>query len=234
MTITTRAGKGSELTHNELDTNFTDLRDGVNLMTPKQTGYGMKIGPNGSETFGWYDLLSTIHVDPDSLLKPSFVTYRGNIKGRQFAENNEAFIEFHIPHDYLPGSQLFIHTHWSHNSALVTGGSTTWGFEIIYAKGHNQQAFGTPITVSALDNASTIQYQHQIAEVPFTTNGGSGVSLDVAQIEVDGVIMCRVFLDSNDITVSGGGIPSPFVHFVDVHYQSTNVATKNRAPGFYD
>ena len=29
MAITTRATKGSALTHNEVDTNFTDLRDGV-------------------------------------------------------------------------------------------------------------------------------------------------------------------------------------------------------------
>ena len=35
MTITTRAGKGSALTHNEQDANFTDLRDGIGAQVPK-------------------------------------------------------------------------------------------------------------------------------------------------------------------------------------------------------
>ena len=38
MAITTRAGKGSALTHTELDTNFTDLRDSVGYLTTGQGG----------------------------------------------------------------------------------------------------------------------------------------------------------------------------------------------------
>ena len=38
MTITTRAGKGSALTHTELDTNFTDLRDGCGYLLAGQGG----------------------------------------------------------------------------------------------------------------------------------------------------------------------------------------------------
>jgi hypothetical protein len=38
MTITTRSGKGSALTHTELDTNFTDLRDSVGYLTTGQGG----------------------------------------------------------------------------------------------------------------------------------------------------------------------------------------------------
>ena len=38
MTITTRSGKGSALTHNELDANFTDLRDGCGYLLAGQGG----------------------------------------------------------------------------------------------------------------------------------------------------------------------------------------------------
>ena len=38
MTVTTRAGKGSALTHTELDTNFTDLRDGCGYLLAGQGG----------------------------------------------------------------------------------------------------------------------------------------------------------------------------------------------------
>lgn len=232
--ITTRAAKGSQLTHAELDANFTDLRDGVAAQVPREAGSGIKIGPNGSATYAWHDLHSTIHTDPSTpATSPAFVAYRGGIKGRQFDEGDEAYIEFHIPHDYVPGSELFIHAHWSHNSAVVTGGSVTWGFEITYAKGHQQQAFGTPILVSVSQAANTNQYQHMVAETSMTSIPGGGTTLAVGQIEVDGVMMCRVYLDSNDLTVSGGGVPLPFLHFVDLHYQSTNVGTKGKSPSFY-
>ncbi len=38
MTVTTRAGKGSALTHTELDTNFTDLRDSCGYLLAGQGG----------------------------------------------------------------------------------------------------------------------------------------------------------------------------------------------------
>jgi hypothetical protein len=52
-------------------------------------------------------------------------------------------------------------------------------------------------------------------------------------MEVDGIIMCRLYLDSNDIITSGGTV-NPFVHFVDLHYQSTGIGTKGKAPNFYN
>ena len=140
MTITTRSGKGSELTWSEQDTNLTDLRDGVNAMVPKTKGRGVKIGPNGSETFGWHDLTATLQVY-GGLGEAARMIYRGGIKALQFTEGDSAYADFHLPHDYAPGTDLYVHVHWSHNSALVTGGSTTWGFELIYAKGHNHRMF---------------------------------------------------------------------------------------------
>jgi hypothetical protein len=233
MSITTRAAKGSRLTHAELDTNFTDLRDGVALMVPKAAGSGIKVDSLGTPTYAWHDLHSVLHTDPGQPTTPDFVTYRGGIKARQFAENDEAYIEFHIPHDYVPGTEILIHAHWSHTGALVTGGSVTWGFEISYAKGHTQQAFSEPILVTVAQNASTTQYMHMIAETTMTSEAGGLTTLPIGDMEVDGVLNCRVYLDSNDMTVSGGGVPLPFLHFVDLHYQSTNVGTKNKVPSFY-
>lgn len=233
MTITTRAGKGSELTWAELDTNFTDLRDGVNLMVPKTQNSGIKVDSLGSPTYPWHDLHSTLHTDPSSIYAPSFETYNGGIKGRSFDVNDEAYIEFHLPHDYVMGSEIFIHAHWSHNSELVTGGNVTWAFEMIYAKGHNQDTFDPPITVSVTENSSLIQYQHMVAETSITSVPGGLTTFPVGTMEPDGIIMVRVFLASNNITYSSGIQPKPFLHFVDLHYQSTNVGTKNKSPNFW-
>jgi heme-degrading monooxygenase HmoA len=51
--------------------------------------------------------------------------YIGNIKQPHFAEGQDGFVSFHMPHDYVPGTEMFIHVHWSHNSTIVTGGSVT-------------------------------------------------------------------------------------------------------------
>ena len=140
---------------------------------------------------------------------------------------------FHFPHDYVLGTDIFIHAHWSHSSTLVTGGSVTIGFELSYSKGHNQQAFATPITIVELQNASTTQYQHLVCEALASTPGGAAALLDTAQLEPDGLVIGRVFVDSNSLTVASGPVPDIFIHTVDIHYQSTGVATKNRAPPFW-
>lgn len=234
MTITTRAGKGSELTHNELDVNFTDLRDGVSMMLPKTQGVGIKVDSLGTPTFPWHDLHSTLHTDASTpATLPAFVTYRNGIKGRQFDVNDEAFIEFHLPHDYVMGSEIFIHAHWSQAATTVTGGSTSWTFELSYAKGHDQAAFSATKLITATQNANTTQYQHMVAETSMTAVTESATAFAVGIMEPDAVLMCRVYLSANNMTVSGGGVPAPFLHFVDLHYQSTNVGTKNRSPSFW-
>ena len=233
MTIITRAGKGSQLTHAELDTNFTDLRDGVALQVPKTSGTGLKVDSLGTPTFGWHDLISTMYVDGDDANRALMQTYRTPYRAYQFIEAvSEAFIGFHLPHDYLPNSDIFIHAHWSHNSTIVTGGSVTFKFDATYSKGHNQAAFPASVPVSVIQNASTTAYQHMIAETAASVSGGSGVQLDTDDLEVDGLILCRITVDSNDIT-SSGAIPDPFIHQVDIHYQSTGIPTKQRAPDFY-
>jgi len=229
MTVITRREKGSALTHDELDDNFVDLKtnpDGT--VYPKDTGIGIKVDVD-SPTFPWFDMEGVLLADGTANKN----TYLGGIKQLQFTEGDDADVSYHIPHDYLPGSDLFIHVHWSHDSTFVTGGTVTWAFETIYSKGHNQDTFKTPVNISVIDNASPIQYQHLIAETVATSVGGSAVNLDVNDIEIDGIIVCRLYLDSNDIETSNASTVNPFVHFADLHYQSIVIGTKNKAPNFY-
>jgi len=230
MTITTRAGKGAELTHAELDANFAHLRDGVDARVPKGRADGIKI----ESDYGWHDLLGHLFVpDYSAPEAPTLSTYVGGIKEHLLAEGDEVQVRVHLPHDYLMGSNLHIHTHWSHNATTVTGGSVTWGMELTYAKGHNQGAFAGTIIITEQQTASTIQRQHMICEAPASISGGSANLLDTDDLEVDGLIFGRVYLVSNDLEVSSGPVPDVFLHQVDIHYQSTNVATKQRAPDFW-
>lgn len=231
--IITRASKGSALTHNEMDSNLVELRDRPDgQVYPKTAGVGIKLDTD-NPVFGWHDLNSPVWIDEEDPNKALLAAYVGNLKARQFTELSNGYCTFHLTHDYVPNTDLFIHVHWSHNSTLVTGGSVTWGIELSYAKGYDQAAFSTTKTVSILQNASITQYQHMIAEIACSTNGGSSTQLDTSIIETDGLILARVFLDSNDLTVSSGLAPDPFVHSVDIHYQSNGLPTRNRNYNFW-
>lgn len=234
MAIVTRASKGSALTHTEMDNNFTELRDRpTGQVYPKTKGIGIKIDTD-SPDWGWHDLLSTGFVDPTSPNQPEFKILRGGVKDFYFQEDDEMLARFHMPHDYVPGSDLYIHVHWCHELTTVNGGSVTFGFEHMYTKGHDQGSWTAPKTVTLAQNASTIQYQHLICETALSTSGGSSTQEATEDLEVDGLILCRFFFDSNDITVSSGLPPDGvFVHFVDIHYQSTGLPTKNKGPDFW-
>jgi hypothetical protein len=234
MTITTRANKGSALTHAEVDTNFTDLRDGVSLQIPSDPTKGLKVDSLGTPGFGWHDMHAAMYLaDPAAPEAPTFTTFRNGIKQYLFDVDNEAYLQLHLPHDYVLGTDIYIHVHWSHAGTLVTGGSVTFGWELTYAKGHNQAAFAPSITIVEIQNVSTTPYQHMICEAPCSIIGGSANLFNTSVLEVDGLMFGRIYLESNDITVSSGPQPGIFVHFIDIHYQSTGVPTKNRAPSFY-
>lgn len=181
-------------------------------------------------TFGWRDLLGEIRTRGVGGTDPNDAVYIGNIRAFAFSVGDEAWVDFHVPHDYVFGTDVHLHFHWSHNSAAVTGGSVTWGADITYAKGHNQAAFTSTVNPTVIGNASTTQYQHIITEVQVSASSPSASQIDTDNLEPDGVIMIRAYLSSNNIT---GAAIDPFLHFVDIHYQSTNIATKDKVPDFY-
>ena len=160
----------------------------------------------------------------------------GGVKFPQFDPGEEGFTKFHIPHDYAPGTDLFIHAHWACNSSVIdeSSSSVTWGFEMTYAKGYSQMGFSDSKTLSLVCPAKALLRNHHISEIGCSTPGGSGSQLDTNSIEPDGLLVCRVFLISNDITTTdGSALPAPFLFGVDIHYQSTSIGTKNKNFPFY-
>ena len=213
------------------------LTVGDNLTLPKTAGKGIRVD-KVSPTFGWHDLLGSITVRTIGVNDPTFAVYRGSIRQFQFsnAVMNEVFTEFHIPHDYLPGSDIFIHAHWSQivvDSGGPAGvpGDIKWSFDVSFAKGHNQAAFIAPVTPTVVQTASGTQYQHMIAEVQLSAAAPSASQLDSDNLEVDGIILVRGWRNPADAADTLN--QQPFLHFIDIHYQTTNIGTKQKAPDFY-
>lgn len=204
------------------------------IVMPKASGKGIKVD-RISPTFGFADLLGEVFQRNTGASKPTRAAWKGGTFGFQFAAGKNEEFEFHIPHDYVPGTAIFLHIHWGHNASTVTGGTITFDYEMTYSKGHGQESFGTN-AISTLTSATafTGQYSHDLSEAQVSVSGGSGTQIDTDGLEPDGIIKATVGVNSVDLTVSGGGVPDPFIHYVDIHYQTKGVrGTKGKAPDFY-
>ncbi len=236
MAITTRAGKGSELTHNDLDTNFTDLRDGVNPLVTGASGTGIKVDSLGTPSFGWHDL--TGELSRASAASPptcSELRSGGKVRVWFYSVGDDSDCVFHMPHDYVPGTDLYLHAHWTHNGTNISGNFVLNVFTT-YAKGHQQANFSAEIsptiTVAGLNNTNCPQYHHRVDEIQLTSSTPGANQLNTNLIEVDGLFMFH-FEVATIPTITGGTINEPAILTIDLHYQSSNLATKNKSPAFY-
>ncbi len=204
------------------------------LIVPKASGNGIKIDTT-TPTFGFADIIGDQFAKNTGASKPVLTTYNGAINGWQFGVGDEAYMTFHIPHDYVLGTPIFLHIHWSHIVTTVTGGTVTFKATSILAKAHNQQPFqSVPSVGTFTGTASTVQYQQILSEVLYSDSTPTGIQVDTDNLEPDSVIEMTFEVDANGITVSSGGVPDPFIHYVDIHYQTTSIiGTKSKAPDFY-
>jgi hypothetical protein len=168
--------------------------------------------------------------------RPTLTPYLGSsIDEYAFAANDHyGPIKIHIPHDWVPGSDLYIHTHWSHNGSDISG-SISVRYLYTYAKGHSQANFHAEktlaLTVGSLSIVNTPALSHRIDEIQLSVSGGSASLLDTDLVEPDGLILLH--FDVPTIPLITGGAAKPFIHYVDCHYLSNNVGTKQKSPDFY-
>lgn len=208
MTITTRSGKGSELTWNELDGNFTDLE---------------------SRVTGWNDLVQAVIIRPGAPAAPSLGVFRDGIYAYQFAPDdiNECFANFHLGHDYVPGTMVYPHVHWSPHTTSI--GNVRWAFEYTWARradSTGQISFPATETLYIESGVAVpSQYMHKVNE------SGEGFGIPGSTMEVDALLLCRIFRDGthpNDTFPDAVNLLT-----VDIHYQSDTKTTPLRTPPFF-
>lgn len=196
------------------------------------TQYGIFI--NGTPT--WSDLLGDLSLKSSGAGTPTLAALMGgNVLVPFFAANDIATLTFHLPHDYVQGSDLFLHTHWCHNGTAISG-SLVNTFEATYAKGHNQANFPAVITatqtISTPNIATVPQYRHRIDEFQLSAASPNANQFNSSIFEPDGLLLVAI-KPTTIPTITGGSQHKPAILFVDLHYQSTNVGTVNKAPNFY-
>lgn len=208
MTITYAAVKGSPLSISEADANVAQF----DLKTKD----------------GWFDIVSEFYTRGGPAA-PGVSAFIGGIYLLEFTDTDtlEAFANFHIPHAYKPGSMIYPHIHFSVQSN--NAGTVRWGFEYTFARSAastGQTAFPATQTIY-IEYAvpANSAYKHFIAEAP------EGQGIPGTHIEVDGMILSRVFREpahANDTFVG-----SVWAITSDLHTEVDRFATPNRAPNFY-
>lgn len=120
----TRVGeKGQALTGLEHDANIDHFEQNPNgIYAPKAAATTGIFIDSADPTRAYEDLLGDIYFEPGSPNEPTFVTWNGNIKKRQFDVNDECFITLHLNHNYALGTDIYFHIHWSHNVFGLTAG----------------------------------------------------------------------------------------------------------------
>jgi hypothetical protein len=202
------------------------------LSMPKTSNEGIKV----DNTFGWCDLIGNITPRVGDTDAPTLQNFIGNVREYAYSSMDSGDTRFHIPHDYVPSSNLFLHVHWGHNGTAISGDFVVT-FYLTYAKGHNQTTFHAQktatLTVSSLNLTSAPQYVHRVDEIQLSTSGGSSSMLDTDLLEVDGLILINYVVDTIPTITGSAHSDTPYVFTIDLHYQSTGLGTKNKSPNFY-
>jgi len=210
--------------------NLTD-----SLVINKASGKGIKVDTT-SPTYPWAAIPGQLAIDAAGTNAPTQAAFiGGSVRRWAFSAGDKADFEFPIPHDYAPGTDIFVRVHWAHNGT-TTVGSFIGTFVYTYAKAHNQAIFAAEKTVSCtyatVNIATTPRYQHRIEDTALSSAGGSASLLDNALLEPDGVIGMN-YTQTTIPTITGGSPNEPFVLLVNIMYQSTGIGTKQKEIPFY-
>jgi len=174
---------------------------------------------------GWNDVLADISAGRGiGVNAPTWATIRDGIKAYEFSATaiNEVWVNLHILHDYLWGSKVWPHIHWT--TTGTNTGVVRWGIEYTYARAYGVEAFPATTTIYLEQAASGTAYTQMLAE-PVEADG-----ILLPNCEPDGVLLCRVFRDAghaNDTCTDGA-----FALFADLHFQSDGYLTNERNRGF--
>lgn len=148
------------------------------LIVPKGAGTGIKVDTD-APGWGWADMLGTIDVRGTSGgANPKWAVYLGGIYQYSWGTVGgvtECFINYHLTHDFIPGTDIYIHAHYS--TVAAPTGQVNWLFEAAAAAGYDRDLFeGTDgsaatITVGAVSTPTGVR-RHTIAETLLATAGG--------------------------------------------------------------
>lgn len=154
MTITLRNTKGSALTYNELDGNFTDLD------ARTSTAWMMDgLEPTLREGVG----------NPAEL-----AAFKGNTVAYLFIDGSvsETYVNWDLPFNWATGTDLYAAIHWSPGSSTATG-TVRWGLEFTTAAVNGTFGDTNTFYVDSTVSTSSAWKHIQAVSAPYPGSGAA-------------------------------------------------------------
>ena len=197
-------------------------------LTPAEANQNMKLLDLRTGD-GWFDNESKLYLrdGPNSADWQPFI---GSIVAMRFIPNEvrEGFVDYHVRHEWKPGTMMYPHVHFGVQAQ--SAGRVRWGLEYTWAN-RNGSVMGftkfQPVQTIYLeyDLTTSSDLEHIVLESP------EGQGIDGTHMEVDAMILCRLFRDSshpNDTFEFDA-----FAFNVDLHTETDRHSTPFRASPFY-
>ena len=208
MTITLQTDVNRELLPTEADENIRDLAERT--------------------AFGWKDLVSTLHVHGVPIeFQPTYKSFgpSGLRMEPAFEVGDYMFAHpFHVNHDVVRDTgRSLIHVHWATSGTSTE--SVRWEFQILKAKGHDQEFYGAAISyfVEAQPNQTALgAWRHYVTEID--------IGQALVGLEPDTNVLVTLRRVTNGAVDNADDVSA---QTVDFHYEADRDTTPNRAPAFY-
>lgn len=197
------------------------------VVFPKASGNGIMVDTT-NPTYGWRDILGDLSIGVAGAHSPAWTNYSGKFWAYSFDNatgpgEDQLVVNYHMPHDYKLDTMVYPHVHWQPTTTAT--GTVVWEFQYTAAKGHQQQQysqFANIYVTGVIPAGSGMVGKHYITEA----NIGSGIPF--TNLEPDSlIVMCISRIGSGTYT------DNVIANYADLHYQSTNMPTKQKAPNFY-
>ena len=178
-----------------------------------------------AEDAGWNDLPGEFIVRTSGTDRPTLYTLFGGHQMLVWSRTalNQTTVNWHLRHDYKPGSAVYPHIHFRPTGNL--GGNVHWRFILSATKGYGQTS-GIP-AATTIDVIFPIPANsmgtHFVAEIP-------APGWYTPELGWDTVIHCTVqrcadlATDTHEATIAAWQ--------AGLHYQVGRIATPNRLPPF--
>ena len=201
------------------------------LIISKDSGDGIQVDP-AAPTWGWRDILGAVNPKAVGAGSPTRAVYDGgNVADYAFIAGDLCDFGYHMPHDWVPGTDLHFHVHWSHNGTTISGNAV---FDLYYQVAKRDGLYtaekNLTITYNTTNIATTPRIYHRVDETQMSSAAGSATMVATSNIEVDGYILTTLKLTTLPTLSAGAKL---FIHTCDIHYQSSNIGTKNKVANFY-
>jgi hypothetical protein len=213
--------------------NLTDTNTSTNLFHGQTLNYDSvnEKWKNGAQIPCWKDLIGETSFKGSGGTIPPFKQFRGPIfkTGFNATGNTIYYFAYHLPHDLILGTDLFIHAHHATISANETG---TVEFQIQATYASVDDVFNDPIAIDPIIHTYaglSDQYRHIVSEVQLSTSGGSSNLLDSDLLDTDGLIFIWLRRQDTDTIRTADDM---FLFQVDVHYQASTGGTLNKTGPF--